>query len=112
MEAKIIEKELIAKQNDVFRSAFKQSARGKILLSRIVSLHPERELIIEKVRNFNDFNPEIDDPYLERDFGAFDHSGKTYFWKICYVDLDFEWGVDPTQETCARILTVMEASEY
>jgi hypothetical protein len=24
---------LIAKQNDVFRSAFKQSARGKILLS-------------------------------------------------------------------------------
>jgi hypothetical protein len=112
MEQKIIEKEFIAKQNDLFRKSFKQSATGKILLTRLVALHPEKDMILEKVKTFNDFNPEIDDPYLERDFGAFDHNGATYFWKISYVDFDFEWGVDPTQELCARILTIMEASEY
>lgn len=69
--------------------------------------------IISKVRNFNDFN-EGNNPYGERDFGAFDFKGQKIFWKIDYYDRNFEFAspdaADPTVTN--RVLTVMYADEY
>ena len=69
--------------------------------------------IISKVRNFNDFN-EGNNPYGERDFGAFDFKGQKIFWKIDYYDRNFEFAspdaADPTVTN--RVLTVMYADKY
>ena len=55
-----------------------------------------------------------DDPYGERDFGAFEHSGQRFFFKIDYYDPDLLCGSDdPTNpELTQRVCTVMLASDY
>jgi hypothetical protein len=54
------------------------------------------------------------DPYKERDFGAFEVAGEKYFWKIDYYDADMKFGsTDPTsEEETRRALTIMRADEY
>lgn len=48
------------------------------------ALPPEDQSAIrEKVETFADFTPD-NDPWKERDFGAFDHNGDKIFWKIDY----------------------------
>ena len=81
----------------------------------IAALSPDiQEAIITKVRTFDDFS-EGNDPYGERDFGAFDQScaGKI-FWKIDYYDLTLTKGsedpADPKQTR--RVLTILLAEEY
>ena len=68
---------------------------------------------MEKVRNFSNFNKD-NDPNGEHDFGAFDVNGITYFWKIDYYDVDYQYlSLDPSDETITnRVLTVMLAEEY
>ena len=65
------------------------------------------------VRAFNDFSPD-NDPYGERDFGAFELMGERLFWKIDYYDPTLTWGSeDPSDpERTSRVLTVMLAEEY
>ena len=103
----------IAKLNDLLRTTF---IGGQIVMTAgIAALPPEvQEDIVTKVRTFNDFS-EDNDPYGERDFGAFDQSGAgKIFWKIDYYDRTLEQGspdpADP-KATC-RVLMIMLADEW
>lgn len=55
-----------------------------------------------------------DDPYGEREFGAFEHSGQRFFFKIDYYDPDLLHGSeDPSNpHLTQRVCTVMLASDY
>ncbi len=103
----------IAELNDLCRKAM--GVAGKLVQTHGINLlSPEEQSAIrEKVENFSDF-PEENDPYGERDFGAFDHNGKKVFWKIDYYAPDLIHGsenpADPAQTV--RVLTIMLASEY
>jgi len=81
----------IAELNDLCRQAM--GIAGKLYLTEgISSLSPEAQsALIEKVQTFNAFT-EDNDPYQERDFGAFDHEGLKIFWKIDYYDHTLTWG--------------------
>lgn len=73
----------------------------------------ERVQVLHKVVEFDAFT-EDNDPHGEHDFGAFDHAGTKYFWKIDYYDLKLEYhSPDPSDPAVTRrVLTVMQASEY
>ena len=63
--------------------------------------------------HFDAFTPD-NDPYQERDFGAFEYGDTRIFWKIDHYDRTCSAGSedpsDPTQPI--RVLTIMLASEY
>ncbi|THD60598.1 DUF3768 domain-containing protein [Phenylobacterium sp.] len=65
------------------------------------------------VGSFTDF-PEGDDPYGERDFGAFDLARERLIWKIDYYDRHLrDASPDPADPgVTRRILTLMLASDY
>ena len=68
---------------------------------------------VEAVRSFEVFN-EDNDPYGERDFGAFEIDGQRLFWKIDYYDLSLT-GASPDPADPAvtrRVLTLLLAEEY
>lgn len=103
----------IARLNDLCRTAL--GVAGKLIQTQgICALPPaEQSAIREKVETFNDFS-EGNDPYGERDFGAFEHNGQQVFWKIDYYAPDLMHGsenpADPKQTV--RVLTIMLADEY
>ena len=103
----------IRRLNDSFRRSL--SGGGKRLMTAGIAALPYRDqaAILAKVMQHDDF-PEGDDPYGERDFGAFDHAGHRIFWKIDTYDPTEEFGsedaADPTKTV--RVLTVMLADEY
>ena len=81
-------------------------------------LMADQSAIREKVETFDAFAPD-NDPYGERDFGAFEHNGNRIFWKIDYYDrASFGTGRDMGSEDPSdpaktlRVLTIMLASEY
>jgi hypothetical protein len=73
----------------------------------------DQSAIREKVETFKAFTPD-NDPYGERDFGAFEHAGQRIFWKIDYYAPDLMHGSDDPSDTrqTVRVLTIMLASEY
>lgn len=105
--------ERIAELNDLCRRAM--GVAGKLVQTQGISTLPESDqsAIREKVETFDDFSQD-NDPYGERDFGAFTHNGQMIFWKIDYYDKSLTMGSedpsDPAQTT--RVLTIMLASEY
>jgi uncharacterized protein DUF3768 len=112
----------IAALNDRFRSrcglAFGDDVPGGFVFTQgINSLPPETQVSIwAAVRDFTDFS-EGNDPYAERDFGAFTLDGvpEKIFWKIdYYADASCSGGAeDPADPARSfRILTIMLASEY
>lgn len=106
-------KQRIAELNDLARTAMGVCSR--VLQTPGISALPEADQsrIREKVELFKDFHPG-NDPYGERDFGAFDHNGVKVMWKIDYYDKKLEMGSehpeDPAQTT--RVLTIMLREEY
>ena len=103
----------IAKLNDLLRTTF---IGGQIVMTAGIAELPSevREDIITKIRTFDDFS-EDNDPYGERDFGAFDQSGAgKVFWKIDYYDTTLTMGsenpADPKQTR--RVLTILLAEEW
>ena len=103
----------IAQLNDLLRETF---LTGQVLLTEgIQNLSvDQRCAVLGKVRTFSDFTGN-NDPYGERDFGAFDHEGVgKVFWKIDYYDLAYKaHSPDPADPTVTRrVLTVMLAHEY
>jgi hypothetical protein len=105
--------EKIATLNDACRNAM--GLAGKIYQTPgIAALSPEDQSgIREKVASFDDFTPG-NNPYGERDFGAFDHNGERIFWKIDYYDTTLTYASeDPSDpKHTVRVLTIMLASEY
>ena len=103
----------IRELNDAFRTTLR--GNGDIYLTAGVAALPEEEQaeIVRCVQRFDAFTPD-NDPYFEHDFGSFEHTGKTVFWKLDCYDRDRRYGSpDPSDENVTeRILTVMFAEEY
>ncbi len=103
----------IAELNDQCRQAM--GIAGKLVQTHGINLLPPhvQSAIREKVETFDGFTPD-NDPYGERDFGAFDYEGLRIFWKIDCLAPDLCHGSedpsDPRQTV--RILTIMLAEEY
>lgn len=98
--------------NDNLRQNF---SGGRVLITRGVAELPiDKQLeITEKVRNFSNFNQD-NDPNGEHNFGSFDLDGVTYFWKIDYYDVEYQYlSLDPSDETITnRVLTILLAEKY
>lgn len=103
----------IAALNDLCRKAM--GVAGRLVQTQgICALsQADQSAIREQVEMFTAFTPD-NDPYGERDFGAFDHNGQRIFWKIDYYDMTLTNGSeDPTDpKQTVRVLTIMLASEY
>jgi hypothetical protein len=69
--------------------------------------------LVVAIRDFKDFTPN-NDPHGEHDFGAVEHDGVRYFWKIDAYDRSLTFAspdpADPAVTT--RVLTIMRADEY
>jgi hypothetical protein len=106
-------KKAIATLNDLCRTAMGVAGRV-VQTSGICALsQADQSAIREKVETFDAFRPD-NDPYGERDFGAFEHNGEKVFWKIDYYDATLTYGSeDPSDpKQTVRVLTIMLASEY
>jgi hypothetical protein len=106
----------IAKRNDLLRTTWIRTPNNRVVLSHGVSHLVKSEpgkfsKLVEAVQGFKDFTPG-NDPHGEHDFGSLAIDGVTYFWKIDYYDAQLEFGLDPMDPKCVRVLTVMESSEY
>jgi Protein of unknown function (DUF3768) len=100
----------IRELNDAFRRSL---VGGRVAATARVAIRSDFSEILDRVRSFGEFT-EDNDPYGERDFGAFKHPGERFFCKIDYYDRDLTAGSrDPSDEkvTC-RVLTIMFAEEY
>lgn len=75
----------IAQLNDLARTAM--GIASHVYLTEGIANLPDADqsAIREHVENFNSFTPD-NDPYGERDFGAFEHGGHRVFWKIDLYD--------------------------
>ena len=115
---------IIARLNDTFRVAAckavfgdiaPEDIPGKLFVTKGVSQLPLPTLkaVFNAIQTFEDFT-EDNAPYGEHDFGAIEHAGDKYFWKIDYYDPTITYGsenpADPDQTT--RVLTVMLSHEY
>lgn len=106
-------RERIAILNDLARMQM-GIASGLVITRGIAAMSKADQVsVLEAVINFDAFGPD-NDPYGERDAGAFKHKGESIFWKIDYYDLSLEGGSpDPADpNVTARVLTIMLASEY
>ena len=97
----------ISALNDEFRKAVPMSVT---ITNGVYDLPDLYELLLA-VREFDQFT-EDNDPYGERDFGSLDWHGEKVFWKMDYYDQALEYGNDPLDFECKRVLTVLLASEY
>jgi len=104
----------IQKGNDLLRKTL-HSYLGKVVLSRSVALHPDKERILDAVRAFNDFH-EGNDPNGEHEFALFQveviGGMEKFCFKIDYYDEAYEWGADPYCDPFKRMITIMLASDY
>lgn len=88
---------------------------GELVITAGINALPPEDLnaVMDKVCWYDDFTAD-NDPHGEHDFGAFEHAGVKYFWKIDYYDLQKQYhSPDPSDPavTC-RVLTIMQADEY
>lgn len=103
----------IAGLNDLLRTTF---LTGRVVMTEGVRALPTtiREEVLSQVRAFDDFSAD-NDPYGERDFGAFTVAGAgKIFWKIDYYDSSLSMlSDDPADpQKTSRVLTIMLAEEY
>jgi hypothetical protein len=102
----------IRELNDKFRRTF---VGGTIVLtSGVDALKPDlKARVLLAVRRFDAFSTD-NDPHKEHDFGSFEVSNQTYFWKLDYYDRNMDGGSeDPADpEKTTRVLTIMRADEY
>lgn len=105
--------ERIAETNDrLRRNLFAPHADGRVVMTRGVANSPRVNEILIAVSALSEFE-EGNDPYGERDFGAFEVGGDRYFFKIdYYADSSMTYGAEDPAESCYRVLTVMRADEY
>jgi hypothetical protein len=103
---------VIRNLNDAFRQTL---IGGRSVVTAGVAALGEATVtqLLDTVRRYSEFTPD-NDPYGEHDFGAFDHAGIRFFWKIDYFDRSLTFGsedpADPARTT--RVLTLMKAEEY
>ena len=104
----------IQRGNDLLRQTL-HPFLGKVILTRKVAEHPNRDVILDSVKSFKDFCIS-NDPYNEHDFAFFevttDGKSEKFCFKIDYYDLSYEWGADPHISPFKRLITIMHASDY
>ena len=104
--------ETIAGLNDRLRI---KGDGGRIFVTKGISDLPsfDARLLMRTIAAYDQFD-DGNDPYGERDFGAFKLFGVRLFWKIDYYDRNLEFGsrnpADP--DVTVRVLTVMLEGEY
>lgn len=101
----------IAALNDACRA---EPGAGWVLTPGVQALSPPGlAQAVAAVTDFSAFS-EDNNPYGERDFGAFEVGGERFFWKIDYYDLDLCLASpDPADPAVTRrVLTLMLAEEY
>lgn len=97
--------------NDNARRLF---AGIRVVVTTSIAADPAlQDAVLRKVRQFQDFK-EDDDVDRDHTFGAFEHRGEAFWWRIDYYDPDMEHGSeDPTDiNKTVRVLTVMRPSEH
>lgn len=104
--------ERIRALNDAFRTTF---VGGRVAVTAGVAALPTdvQAMVLRKIATFDAFD-EDNDPHGEHDFGAFELTGRTFFWKLDYYDRQIAYGSpDPSDpDVTTRVLTVMLAEEY
>ena len=106
-----------ARLNDLARAAPKSVNAVWLATSGVAALiaeAPDAQItLVRALAGFSQFDAD-DDPYGERDFGAFELWGEQLFWKIDYYhpDRDEHSPVKWSTELTRRVLTIMLASEY
>lgn len=104
--------EVIASFNDTLRT---EGRGGRLVVTHGVNSLPsfDARVLADALASFDEFSGN-NDPYGERDFGAFEAFGTKLLWKIDYYDLKLEFASpDPADpELTVRVLTVMLGSEY
>lgn len=102
----------IAARNDALRC---DRLGGHVVMTAAVAALPPDTLnaAMLAMRRFEAFTPECD-PYGEHDFGAFEHAGERFFFKIdTYADHTLTSGAeDPLAPSVVRVLTLMLSSDY
>ena len=70
-------------------------------------------LLLRAIAAYDQFD-DNNDPYGERDFGAFKLFDARLFWKIDYFDRNLEFGSDDPADPAVtvRVLTIMLEREY
>jgi hypothetical protein len=104
-------KEQVKQDNDKLRKSLANTSRSRVVLTPGVRESDNQSEILEAIRSFDSFSGD-NDPHGEHDFATVKVGGESYMFKIDYYDLNTEYGVDPTEEDCIRVLTIMHASEY
>ncbi len=102
----------IAARNDALR---RDRLGGHVVMTAAVAAMPPDTLaaVILALRRFDAFTAE-NDPWGEHDFGAFEHAGEHFFFKIdTYADASLTYGAeDQLAPDVVRVLTLMLASDY
>jgi hypothetical protein len=98
----------IAVLNDAFRRA---GPTHDWLMTQGAAALPDSVGLIRAVMLFNDFTPD-NDPYFEHDFCNFQWANEKVYAKIDYYDSALQYGLDPLDPDCRRVLTILLASEY
>jgi hypothetical protein len=102
----------IAELSDALRTTL---SGGRVYLTRgNAALSPSvQDLIIARVRSFDEFTPE-NDPHGEHDFGILKLNGATIYWKIDLYDDDLKFGSPNPEDpsVTSRVLTILLAEEY
>ena len=104
----------IAELNDLCRESMGGPHGMVVRTPGIAALPLQDQVSIWQRVAFFDVFSEDNDPYGERDFGAFDHGAEKVFWKIDYCNPTLTAGSrDPSDpKITRRVLTIMLASEY
>jgi hypothetical protein len=102
----------IRRLNTEFRTTFRG---GQVLLTANVAALPSADKAagLQAVAEFNNFNEE-NDPHKENDYGAFDLSGREWWFKIDYFAPDMEHASeDPANlAKTKRVMTVGLAMDW
>jgi len=116
--------QIMAEQNDTFRQWWMEregepEVPGRALLTEgvqalLLDEAKETQELLNLIAAPCDFG-EDNDPWGERDFGAFDFCGERLFWKIDLFtdDAMIRGSEEPTNlEKTYRVMTIMLSSEY
>lgn len=107
--------------NDLFRQTpASWNVMGRALMTAAVAelmeSNPEKHMkVMAAVVSYGDFSDD-NDPYMEHDYASFTVDGDSFFFKIDYYDVNYEYGCADEDklnpEKCRRVLTVGFTSDY
>jgi len=106
----------ISALNDELRRSLPNAKPGCLVMATagVQAIGPAGvAVLVAAIRDYDEFTPD-NDPHGEHDFGAMEHEGVRYFWKIDAYDRSLAFAspnpADPHVTT--RVLTIMRADEY